>query len=540
MPGTSKSTKALKQSEIGKFVTVSRRNRSKFKRNTEGKLDTTDNVGDTTPLEQSKRKKPRHRKKRTPPSPTSEPDKKKSNLQPTKLDMEPLTNNMDITEPYHKENESEEDDEVVIELDEDARKLQIAITQAINKNFKEQLKKRLEPIERDMGALLSLKNCIEQQRTEITSIKAENIQLKDLCSKMVHEHDELKRRVSNLEDMKLNGNVIFHGIPETRWEKDDETLSKVYNMMAEISEGNTKQDKLEQAKKVKILSVRRLGKPIEDRTRPIQVKYKNENDVIELLNNKRKLPKGIYADKEYTAETDRRRRILRPILKAAKNLPEYKKKSKLEGDTLVIKSQRYTIKDLHKLPTKLSGFNVTSTSNDDSLAFFGELNAFSNFHPCTFVTGGTTYNCSEQYIQHRKALYFRDNDSANRILNASTGLECKRLSRDINNYEHSDWKEVAKFQCLKGITEKFVQNPNLLGTLLNTGSRVLAEGSRDSLWGTGIDLHSDDVLNRDKWKNTGILGEILMHMRDNHQPDPMGANLSLDQQAASTDIAITS
>ena len=533
MPGTSKSTKALKQADLGKFVTVSRRNRTKFKRSTKGKLDTTETPENTTPLEQSKKKKPRHRKKRTPPSPTSEPEKKKSNLQPKKLDMDPTTNTMDTTEPYHKESESEED-EVTIELDEDARKLQIAITQAINKKFKEQLKKRLDPIERDVGALLSLKNCIEQQRSEISTIKAENIQLKDLCKKMVQEHDELKRRVSNLEDMKLVGNVIFHGIPETKWEKDNETLSKVYNMMAELAEGDTKNDKLEQAKKVKILSVRRLGRPIESRTRPIQVKYENENDVIELLNNKRKLPKGIYADKEYTAETEKRRRILRPILKAAKNIPEYKKKSKLDGDTLVIKSQRYTITDLHKLPTKLSGFNVTSTSNDDSLAFFGELNAFSNFHPCTFVIDGTSYNCSEQYIQHRKALFFGDNDSANRILNASTGLECKRLSKDIDNYEHADWKEVAKYQCLKGITEKFVQNPTLLGTLLNTGTKVLVEGSRDSLWGTGVDLHSDDVLNRDKWKNTGILGEILMYIRDNHQPDPTSANVPLEHQTSAT------
>ena len=193
--------------------------------------------------------------------------------------------------------------------------------------------------------------------------------------------------------MKLVGSVIFHGIPETRWEKDNET--KVYNTMAEISEGNTKTDKLEQAKKVKILSTRRLGIPVEDKTLPIQVKYKDENDVIELLNNKRKLPKGIYADKEYTAETERRRRS-----------------SKLEGDTLVIKSQRYTVNDLHKLPAKLSGFNVTSTSDDNSLACFGELNPFSNFHPCTFVVGSILYNCSEQYIQHRKALYFGDTDSA--------------------------------------------------------------------------------------------------------------------------------
>ena len=93
---------------------------------------------------------------------------------------------------------------------------------------------------------------------------------------------------------------------------------------------------------------------------------------------------------------------------------------------------------------------------------------------------------------------------------------------------------MAKAQCQKGITEEFVQIPTLLKTLLSTGTKVLVEGSRDSLWGTGVNLHSDDVLNRDKWKNTGILGEILMSIRDNHQPDPTGANITSDQQGTVT------
>ena len=51
---------------------------------------------------------------------------------------------------------------------------------------------------------------------------------------------------------------------------------------------------------------------------------------------------GIYVDKEYSYATERDRRLLRPILKAAKNIPELKKKCRLDGNQLVIDSKRYT------------------------------------------------------------------------------------------------------------------------------------------------------------------------------------------------------
>ena len=258
---------------------------------------------------------------------------------------------------------------------------------------------------------------------------------------------------------------------------------------------------------------------MENRTRPVRIKYKNKDDAITLLNNKKSLAKGVYADKEYSQEIEKCRRMLRPILKAAKNIDEFKRKCKIDGDTLIIKSQKYTVNDLHKLPEKLSGFNVTSNTNDDVLAFFGSLNPLSNFHPCNFTVGKNTFNSSEQLIQYTKANYFGDTNTSLRILEASTPIECKQLSRDITSYVHDDWKEVAKLQCEKGITEKYLQNPRLMDVLQSTGSKKIVESCRDSLWGTGIDLRSDDMLKPDKWKNTGILGEILMSIRDNYCHD---------------------
>ena len=40
------------------------------------------------------------------------------------------------------------------------------------------------------------------------------------------------------------------------------------------------------------------------------------------------------------------------------------------------------------------------------------------------------------------------------------------------------------------------------------------EASYDNIWGTGKPLGSEDNLNPAKWKSTGILGKILMKIRD--------------------------
>ena len=67
--------------------------------------------------------------------------------------------------------------------------------------------------------------------------------------------------------------------------------------------------------------------------------------------------------------------------------------------------------------------------------------------------------------------------------------------------------------CIEGLTKKFLQNPTLAETLLNTGEKQLVECSYDKLWGTGVPLTDRACLNKEKWKAPGILGEMLMEIR---------------------------
>ena len=80
-----------------------------------------------------------------------------------------------------------------------------------------------------------------------------------------------------------------------------------------------------------------------------------------------------------------------------------------------------------------------------------------------------------------------------------------------------DWNEVAKEVCAPGIDEKFCQNTHLMLLLKSTNNQNFVEASHDSVWGTGIPLKGDKCLTKDQWKNTGILGEILMEITTKYQ-----------------------
>ena len=165
------------------------------------------------------------------------------------------------------------------------------------------------------------------------------------------------------------------------------------------------------------------------------------------------------------------------------------------------------------MPDDLNPIEVTSKSNEEVFAFFGELNLLSNFHPCKFNLKGESFNSSEQYIQWTKARYRRDKIAMDRILNCEDAADCKEVSRDITNLNRKGWVESAKSLCFKGIQTKFLQNDHLMERLLDTGEKTLVEASYDEAWGTGQHLGSRDCLTESKWKSIGILGRILMRIR---------------------------
>ena len=281
-------------------------------------------------------------------------------------------------------------------------------------------------------------------------------------------HKKLETVISLLEDQLLEKNVIFQGIHEEEYEDRSDIKVQIIKAIANTMEGDDFEAKKTLAGQTSMDSVEPVGKFNPMRPRPVKVKFPEKNDVDHLFKNRKELPRGVFIDKEYSRSTEKERRLLRPVLNAARRLEKYKGRCRLEGPNLVVEGKHYHCQNLHTLPADLDPVAATSKSNETVIGFFGELHPFSNFHPCKFSYEGVDYNSSEQFIQAKKAEYFEDNIARECILTAEDAHDCKEIARDINNFDKREWGAVADHLCEPGISQKFLQNRTLMTSLLKT------------------------------------------------------------------------
>ena len=420
--------------------------------------------------------------------------------------------------------------------DSELSSMEKRISENVTSGLKKDMKKMMEDSMKDtMKEMIdnSLKSAIDSMNAaskrmdecstsmmnktvEINALVEENIKLNMKVSKLETEHVKLNKKIKQMEERSLDSNLIIKGIPETRWEKEYEVKARVYNELSKTIVAKNEEERQEIVRKIGIHQCKRLGKFTEGQNRPLSVEFLLKEDAVYLLENRTNLRKGIYIDREYSADVEYQRKLLRPILQAARRTKGLEKKCKLQGASLEIKGKKITTKTLHKLPKELDVFTITSKKEENVIGFFRELNALSNFHPAEFEMDGIKFPTSEHYIQYTKARYFGDNLAATNILGANTPADSKTLGWSVTNFDKEKWDMNAKNLCLPGIREKFLQNQSLLDTLLRTKGHVLVESAKDKIWGTGIVLSGDDWFDQTLWHSQGILGEMLCEIRDTY------------------------
>ena len=259
-------------------------------------------------------------------------------------------------------------------------------------------------------------NAMNKQNVVIKELQEENKQLNRRLFKLETANKKLTTKISAIENRSLENNIVFRGISDEKWEKEVSSVNKVYEEIGLMIVADSDEERQEATKRIGIRRCRRLGKFVEGKTRPLSIEFSLKQDVEYLLENKNNLREGIYIDREYPVEVEYERKVLRPILKAARKIPAMEKKCKLEGATLHIKGRPYNVRTLHKLPKELNVFKISSKTNSETVGFYGQLNPLSNFHDAQFTYEGITFHSSEQWIQYQKALFASDIDSCNKIL----------------------------------------------------------------------------------------------------------------------------
>ena len=359
---------------------------------------------------------------------------------------------------------------------------------------------------------------VQSHSREITTLRNANCALTRKVQQLTIEQSRMKKQLVRLENRNLDRSLIFRGIVEDYKETEEQMRYKLHCILSVIMHGGDADERMANARKITINSCRRLGRYNRNRRRPITVEMYHKQDCEYILDHRSDLDRGIYVDKEYPIDIERKRRTLLPILRAAKRLPDYKNQCRLEEDRLILKGKPFTIFTLNQLPEELNVFKVTTREDQNTIVYFGELNPLSNFYPAPFAVDNVNYISSEQYIQASKAKYFNDHECYEKILSCNSSIECKDTSRQIRNVDETKWEEVAGRLCYPGIRAKFEQNMEPLDTLvLKTGNKRIAEGTTEKLWGNGYSLGDPMCLDSTRWTTQGLMGQILEDIRKEFQ-----------------------
>jgi hypothetical protein len=128
-----------------------------------------------------------------------------------------------------------------------------------------------------------------------------------------------------------------------------------------------------------------------------------------------------------------------------------------------------------------------------------------------------TFTSTEQGFMFLKALFFKDFETAEKIINTDDPDKCRRLGRQVKNYEENAWDRVryALFYDLN--LQKYSQDYNLKSKLMSPefkDKKFVEASPIDLIWGIGMGEWDKGVTNENKWKGQNYLGRIITTIRD--------------------------
>ena len=147
---------------------------------------------------------------------------------------------------------------------------------------------------------------------------------------------------------------------------------------------------------------------------------------------------------------------------------------------------------------------------------YDEYGCFSNWYHAEFDYAGVHFKNSEQFMMYHKLLMFGKYHMAETVMKTDNPAECKKIAgQKFPEFVPEIWEKTCYTIVKRGVKAKFSQNEDILKTLLETGTSLLAECSPyDEKWGIGIDISDPARLDTKMWKGRNLLGGILMEVRE--------------------------
>lgn len=139
-------------------------------------------------------------------------------------------------------------------------------------------------------------------------------------------------------------------------------------------------------------------------------------------------------------------------------------------------------------------------------------------YPSSFEIDGLKFSSAEQYMEHREALMFGDQEADRLIMSADSDTRIAVLGASVRGLDESKWMAAVPGIMADALGAKFRQNPELARGLLSTGDAVLvACGNRygrfGGAWGISVPMGDPRRFDREEWTGDNLLGETLMALR---------------------------
>lgn len=99
----------------------------------------------------------------------------------------------------------------------------------------------------------------------------------------------------------------------------------------------------------------------------------------------------------------------------------------------------------------------------------------SNWHISPFRLDGMDFTCVEQYMMYKKAMLFKDQESADEIMRITNPRTIKRIGRSVKNFDPKIWNALKFEIVFNGCLAKFSQNEHLKKKLLATEGKSLKQ-----------------------------------------------------------------
>ena len=107
-----------------------------------------------------------------------------------------------------------------------------SVTDSLKDIINNSLKTALDTMSKNVDKAIEKNPTVIHHGEQIDSLETENLLLKSKVQTMEGEHQQMKKKLSEIEKRSLQHNLIFRGIQEDEWEKEPTSRAKLYSKLA--------------------------------------------------------------------------------------------------------------------------------------------------------------------------------------------------------------------------------------------------------------------------------------------------------------------